>query len=262
MPNPLNSADPQQYYIRVRGRVLGPFTVDKLKSLRSRGQFSRVHEVSTDRQNWGPASDLDPLLGVPRPAAAGEPSESPAAPAASTTSPAGAFPGASWYYNIGGEHHGPASIIELRGMVSTGKLHGDDYAWKEGMQDWLPISQIPELQRAAEPSPPIASPTVASGVNPLHDDGIHHTSGLAVASLIMGILGLLTPVLGLIFNLLAVIFGATALRAIGRSRVALGGRGLALSGLILGTIGLALWAIFLLWWFGLLAVMIAGAQGN
>src|SRR5690242_12141571 len=56
------SADSQQYYIRVRGRVLGPFDLEKLKSLRSRGQFSRIHEISTDGQMWSPASTIDHLL--------------------------------------------------------------------------------------------------------------------------------------------------------------------------------------------------------
>ena len=52
----------QLYFIRNRGRVLGPFSVDRLNSLRARGQFSRVHEVSVDRVNWFPGSSLDHLF--------------------------------------------------------------------------------------------------------------------------------------------------------------------------------------------------------
>ena len=39
-------------YIRVLGRVKGPFEWDKLRALVKRGQLSRIHEVSVDNQTW------------------------------------------------------------------------------------------------------------------------------------------------------------------------------------------------------------------
>jgi hypothetical protein len=154
-------------------------------------------------------------------------------------------PGATWFYNVAGERHGPVTIMELRGLLMSGKLRSDEFVWKNGMPDWLPIENVPELQLMTSA---IGSPGVPHGstsARMVHDDGIHHTSGLAVAGLVMGILGLMVPFLGLVFNILAVIFGASALKAIARSRVPLGGRGMALSGLILGIIGLALWGMIL-----------------
>lgn len=209
-----------------------------------------------DRQNWQPASALDDLI-APAHSARGNPE--PVEQAVGTVVPAGqlaapsgiSMPGANWHYNIGGELHGPVSIMELRSMMSAAKLHPNDYVWKEGMPDWLPVSQIPELQLTAVSAP------AAAGYAPLHDDGIQHTSGLAVASLVMGIVGLVTPFF--VFNLLATIFGAAALKAIARSRITLGGRGMALSGLILGIVGLIFWVIFVLFWFGFLASFIAAA---
>lgn len=59
---------PQQYYIRVRGAVQGPFDVERLKTLATRGKFSRSHEVSTDRVTWTRASN-HPELFPPPPAA-------------------------------------------------------------------------------------------------------------------------------------------------------------------------------------------------
>ncbi|MEN6449924.1 MAG: serine protease [Thermoguttaceae bacterium] len=44
-----------QLYIRIRGRVLGPYDQQTLKLLAQRGQFSRIHEVSRDGVNWFPA---------------------------------------------------------------------------------------------------------------------------------------------------------------------------------------------------------------
>src|SRR5229473_4716393 len=49
-------------YVRIRGKVLGPFGFTQLKTLRERGQFRRFHEISEDRQNWVPASTLGDLF--------------------------------------------------------------------------------------------------------------------------------------------------------------------------------------------------------
>ena len=265
MSNVRDSPETQQFFIRIRGRVLGPFTVEKLKSLKSRGQFSRIHEISTDRETWQPATELDVLLGsglMHSPTTATTPKLEDYAAASRPTeppkeSPPAATPGANWFYNIGGEQHGPVSIMELRTMVNTGKLHTNDFLWKEGTPDWLPVSNIPEL-RPAPSEPHSSTHAVSAGQMAPMGDGIHHTSGLAIASLVMGILGMplaCVPLIGTVFNLLAVIFGATALNAIGKSRVTLGGRGLALSGLILGILGLALVGLWLLYVFGVFASM-------
>ena len=51
-----------QLYLRVRGRVLGPYDQDKLQSLVRRGQLSRMHEVSTDGTHWVRASTYAELF--------------------------------------------------------------------------------------------------------------------------------------------------------------------------------------------------------
>lgn len=55
----------QQYYIRVRGAVTGPFDVERLKTLAKRGQFSRSYEVSTDGVAWSRASNHPELFPPP-----------------------------------------------------------------------------------------------------------------------------------------------------------------------------------------------------
>lgn len=64
--------------------------------------------------------------------------------------------------------------------------------------------------------------------------GYQRTSGLAVASLVLGILWL-----GWTGSILAVIFGHVAHRDIKRSGGTVGGQGLATAGLVLGYIGVA-----------------------
>lgn len=69
MANPPMHGMGDQYFLRIQGRVIGPFTVEKLKSLRARGQFGRFHEVSIDRQNWAAAATIEQLLtGIQQPA--------------------------------------------------------------------------------------------------------------------------------------------------------------------------------------------------
>ena len=51
-----------QLYVRIRGRVLGPYDQEKLQSLARRGQLSRLHELSTDATNWVRASAYPELF--------------------------------------------------------------------------------------------------------------------------------------------------------------------------------------------------------
>ena len=50
-------------YIRIRGRVLGPYDREKLHLMARRGQFGRMHEVSEDGVAWQPASTYGELFG-------------------------------------------------------------------------------------------------------------------------------------------------------------------------------------------------------
>ena len=71
------------YYIRIRGRVQGPFDVDQIRSLARRGRFHRNYEVSTDRKEWCQAEEFPELFsrseGGGRSAAEAEP-EKPRSP--------------------------------------------------------------------------------------------------------------------------------------------------------------------------------------
>lgn len=73
------------------------------------------------------------------------------------------------------------------------------------------------------------------------------SSGLAVGSLVCGILGFLfLPLLG---SILAVICGRMALTEIESSRGRIGGSGMAMAGLVLGYIQLAGWALLFFFFF-------------
>lgn len=70
------------------------------------------------------------------------------------------------------------------------------------------------------------------------------SNGFAVASLVLGIIGLFTACV-VIPPLLALIFGVIGYRQISKSSTTGGGRGMAITGMVLGAIGLALAAFWL-----------------
>jgi general secretion pathway protein E len=51
-----------KYYIRLRGRKIGPLTVEKLQSLARRGRFGRHYEVSTNGKTWKRAAEFPELF--------------------------------------------------------------------------------------------------------------------------------------------------------------------------------------------------------
>lgn len=70
--------------------------------------------------------------------------------------------------------------------------------------------------------------------------------GLAITSMILGILSLITLYGALLFGLLAIIFGGVALNAISRDPERYKGRGMARAGLICGIISVAIIFVYIL----------------
>jgi len=103
------------------------------------------------------------------------------------------------------------------------------------------MSDAPPPQPPAQPQAP-AAPAAGGGTN-----------GLAIASLIMGILSMVC--LGILTGIPAIICGHMALKRIKESGQ--GGRGLAIVGLVLGYISIVLTIIFLL--MGGLAIIFGSA---
>lgn len=143
----------QTYYIRIRGRVLGPFDVERLKLMRDRGLFGRAHEVSTDRQTWKPAASIEKqLVGSTSSRQSQEEDDafndllSDAPPSPSVKPPP--LAGGKWYYSLGGEQFGPVNLVEVRGLVQTGQLTASDLVWKEGTPDWRTVDEVEELRAA------------------------------------------------------------------------------------------------------------------
>ena len=155
-----------QLYLRVRGRVLGPYDQEKLQSLVRRGQLSRMHEVSTDGAQWVRASTYSELFaGAPVKLATPEmqipappPAQQPASdlsipfaedavlqtPASPKTAPSAAT-GWGWYYKDLGAEHGPVDESVLRQKLVSGQLGSETLVWNDSMTQWTAASQTPGL---------------------------------------------------------------------------------------------------------------------
>jgi hypothetical protein len=191
-----------------------------------------------------------------------------------------------WYYAKQGQQQGPVDSDTLKDMLAAGELSETDLVWKEGMPEWIPAASVPELSSpaAAEeasssalPVAPAPTPTVqaapaqtsvspssqVSGEQALAQpqaglaQGVPQaTPGLAVASLVCGILGLLGAMcygIGIFPALAGVVCGHMQMKRYKEEDSTEAGKGLAIAGLITGylgivgslaTIGLIVFAVF------------------
>ncbi len=164
-----------------------------------------------------------------------------------------------WYYGRAGQQEGPIDEATMRSRIAAGQVGPTDLVWREGMGEWLPLAQVAELVSAAPVSPyatpstnPVAAPqeVVYAQVPP--------TSGLAIASLVCGILSLIMCYVNAVVAIPAIICGHMAMKRIKESRGQIAGHGMALAGLICGYIGLA----FQLLTIGVIAVAVVSEGSN
>jgi len=131
------------------------------------------------------------------------------------------------YIHRNGEKTGPYSLDDVRAYLNAGSFQPNDLAWYEGASDWAPLVSIPGLFSSTPPPPlPRPLPAIASSSG--------STSGLAIASLVLGILSFFS--LGLT-GIPAVICGHIARGNIKKSSGTVSGNGLAIAGLVTGYFG-------------------------
>lgn len=144
----MSSDDGQsKYYVRIRGKVLGPYTIKQLSTLRTRGQISQSNEISTDGTNWESAARLHEVFGTALGAgglARNESSDSfeiaKQEPDTNSDSAKG-----QWYYSLDGKQLGPVPKSDLVQMLGVGALKPQDLIWTEGMDQWQPVADSIEF---------------------------------------------------------------------------------------------------------------------
>ncbi|MCP5538180.1 MAG: DUF4190 domain-containing protein [Akkermansiaceae bacterium] len=152
---------------------------------------------------------------------------------------------ADWFYGKDNAQHGPVSDLEIRNLISTGQITQETIIWREGMADWIPLKDVPDFkvsQGTSQGTPgaatPYATPQTYAGQQP-YGVGMP-TDGLAIASLVCGILAIVSCYVWGLFGIPAVICGHMSLKKINNSHTPVQGKGMAIAGLVTGYIGIAL----------------------
>lgn len=130
-----------------------------------------------------------------------------------------------WYYGENGQQLGPVDENQFQALIASGRIGAATMVWKEGMSNWMPLSQVQVSGMLAGQVGAYQVPGPYSMMSP-------PTSGLAIASLICGIAGLVTCML--LPGIPAVICGHMAMNQIANSPLPMVGRGMAISGLVCG----------------------------
>jgi hypothetical protein len=174
-----------------------------------------------------------------------------------------------WYYAKHGKQEGPVDLATLQEKVTSGEIAPTDLIWREGMAEWSPAGEVSEVASGASSQPAVASATTATP--PVSSGGIGTTyqtpqqplaqqtmvaaptNGMAIASMVCGIISIMLCYAHGLCALPAVICGHVAMKQINNSLTPMGGKGMAVAGLVTGYIGL----LFQLGWIILFIVVIS-----
>jgi len=127
---------------------------------------------------------------------------------------------------IDGKEYGPVSGDVLRQWIAERRANGQTRVQAEGTSEWKALAEIAEFSAAFGGAPRPGSPPPLTGATPPSQPQAK-TSGMAVASLVLGLLGFcgITAVTGLILGIAAQV-------KISRSGGRLKGKGLAVAGIV------------------------------
>ncbi|EEF59881.1 DUF4339 domain-containing protein [Pedosphaera parvula] len=158
------------------------------------------------------------------------------------------------YRIIGANHveYGPLTAEQLRQYILEGRADANTQAKFEGTENWKPLGTFPEFAAALNPAPAgyASSPPPAPGSLPAK------TNGMAITSLIFGILSLLIgwACCGPLLSLLGIIFGIIGISQTNKSSGTQTGKGMAITGIVLSILGLII-SVIIIVIFGLVGAL-------
>eukprot|EP00913_Durusdinium_trenchii_P023372 g21950.t1 len=177
-----------EYFVRVRGRMQGPFDEAKIRAMIERGRIGRHDQISVDGRHWERAGDWTELFSTRGERKVRQTHEMAATRAGSRHShadPNDPSSGTSaeeqlWYYNDHDQQYGPLPLAELKQRLAEGEIDPEAYGWTDGMENWEPLSSLPALSSSlrAQPAAP-AAPAVAAA--PVASAGSEPAGGAAAA---------------------------------------------------------------------------------
>ncbi len=67
-----------------------------------------------------------------------------------------------WFYGLDGSEDGPLDLEEIKAKIRDGSISEEHFVWREGMTDWVPLEDVPELSvvlhSRAQHRPPVPAP--------------------------------------------------------------------------------------------------------
>lgn len=181
-----------------------------------------------------------------------------------------------WFYESNGRQEGPVSEEVLRTKLGSTEISPANLVWREGMDGWKPAGEVAELNPGSGSKGPAVSenaeapPASSSGpaapiphggsqpspyVAPAQPQGEPMqsyvvppppTSGMAIASMICGIVSIFLCFVWALAGIPAVVLGHLAFSNFRNATGPVEGRGMAIAGLVLGYVALSLQALFLM----------------
>ncbi len=197
------------YFVRIRGRVQGPFAVEKLRTLVRRGQVSRTHEVSEDGVSWSRAVDFAELFEAPTQVSIRESAEDAASKSApqQESPPSEKIPSSgpedAWHYAVGASQKGPVNRATLQHLIQIEQLPPETEVWSTGMENWQPANTIPGLVPESKSTQKRKRQKQRTPVS----DDIHSARGLAPLLKSMRLWTMLIAIVGLVLCLIQLMRG-------------------------------------------------------
>ena len=148
-----------------------------------------------------------------------------------------------WHCTIDGEKYGPTSEDQFLRWIREGRLNESTLVWRDGMDDWKPLASVPELSPFLNYEPSLTEDDEAyiNALYPLPRSNAPY----AVASMILGILGIMIYFLGPVLGTIAIVLQSKARRKIMEEPESYTGKGFCTAGLVMGIIGIVLGGLIL-----------------
>ena len=133
---------------------------------------------------------------------------------------------------------GTFSLEEVQARLASGELRGTDLAWSDGRAEWSPLASFPGIATTSATPPLLNSPALPPPLQKMAPLLNPPPSGLAITSLVCGILSV--TFLPLLTSIPAIVCGHVAQARIKRAAGAIGGGGMAFAGMLIGYLSFAL----------------------
>ncbi|HUU02373.1 MAG TPA: AgmX/PglI C-terminal domain-containing protein [Myxococcota bacterium] len=67
-----------------------------------------------------------------------------------------------WFYGLDGSEDGPLDLEKIKAKIRDGSISEEHFVWREGMTDWVPLEDVPDLSvvlhSRAQHRPPVPAP--------------------------------------------------------------------------------------------------------